>query len=193
MRDMNATLTAYGLKPGSKIMMIGEKPVSPQHSSPNVARTQSNRAANAHHPYPQRPAPQHHEPTPAPPPRSPPQPQLSPEEACTKKLNDIMQNVHTTIVPLIESFSTRATAFIAGTPGTDDDAPTEKKLKFEHSRIGELLLQSLLKIDGVSVPFGHEELRLRRKECVREVNQLLDRADGMKERVLEAASKMASL
>ncbi|KAJ3115696.1 BAG molecular chaperone regulator 1 [Phlyctochytrium bullatum] len=147
MKDMNATLATYGLKSGSKIMMIGEKP-------------------------------------------------LTPEEASLKKLEEIMSHVHGTIVPLIEEYSSKATLFIgaAATGGVDggDDVPTEKQVKFEHSRVGELLLQALLKIDGVNVPEGNDVVRLKRKECVREVNALLDRADGIKERVAEAVKRKAA-
>ncbi|KAJ3214827.1 hypothetical protein HDU67_001154 [Dinochytrium kinnereticum] len=191
---MSAPLASYGLKTGSKIMMIGEKPTqaASQHPSPNASRTpSSSRGSNAHHPYPQPSTRSPHHPTPTDPPK-PAAPQPTAEEMSKAKLEEILQGVHATIVPMIESYSTQATAYISGN-GSGETAQTEKQLKFEHSKIGELLLQALLKIDGVQVPAFNDGLRLRRKECVREINALLDRTDGIKERVLEVAKGKSAL
>ena len=48
----------------------------------------------------------------------------------------------------------------------------------EHIRLGELLLQSLLRLDAITAEGEWEEARKERKGAVREVQGLLDRLDG---------------
>ena len=48
----------------------------------------------------------------------------------------------------------------------------------EHTRLGELLLQSLLRLDAINAEGEWEEARKERKSAVREVQGLLDRLDG---------------
>ncbi|KAF8348295.1 hypothetical protein F5887DRAFT_1071924 [Amanita rubescens] len=54
------------------------------------------------------------------------------------------------------------------------DSPSKK----EHSRLGELLLQSLLRLDGIATEPDWDHARRERKAAVREVQDLLDRLDG---------------
>ncbi|KAF5380627.1 hypothetical protein D9615_004548 [Tricholomella constricta] len=53
--------------------------------------------------------------------------------------------------------------------------PTNHK---EHLRLGELLLQSLLRLDGVTAEPAWEDARQQRKDAVREVQDMLDRLDN---------------
>jgi len=46
-----------------------------------------------------------------------------------------------------------------------------------HRRLSELLTQSLIALDGVSLSNEHAEARKQRKEGVREVQAWLDRVD----------------
>jgi hypothetical protein len=48
----------------------------------------------------------------------------------------------------------------------------------EHNRLGELLLQSLLRLDAVNAEGEWLEARKERKVAVKEVQRLLDRLDG---------------
>lgn len=48
----------------------------------------------------------------------------------------------------------------------------------EHTRLSELLLQSLLRLDAIPTDGAWEKARLERKGAVREVQGLLDRLDG---------------
>ena len=48
----------------------------------------------------------------------------------------------------------------------------------EHVRLGELLLQSLLRLDAITAEGEWELARRERKGAVREVQALLDRLDG---------------
>lgn len=53
--------------------------------------------------------------------------------------------------------------------------PTHRK---EHLRLGELLLQALIRLDGIAPEPSWEHARKERKEAVREVQDMLDRLDG---------------
>jgi hypothetical protein len=48
----------------------------------------------------------------------------------------------------------------------------------EHTRLGELLLQSLLRLDAVSFESSWDEARKERKQAVKEVQNLIDRLDA---------------
>ena len=51
-------------------------------------------------------------------------------------------------------------------------------LEYEHGRLGELLLQSLLRLDLLTLDGSWTEARQERKSAVREVQVMLDRLDG---------------
>lgn len=54
-------------------------------------------------------------------------------------------------------------------------APANQK---EHLRLGELLLQSLIRLDNIVVESSWETARKERKEAVKEVQEMLDRLDN---------------
>ncbi|KAG6880201.1 hypothetical protein C0992_003865 [Termitomyces sp. T32_za158] len=54
-------------------------------------------------------------------------------------------------------------------------APSDPK---EHSRLAELLLQSLLRLDGIAAEPSWQQARDQRKDAVREVQDMLDRLDN---------------
>ncbi|KAF8919808.1 hypothetical protein CPB85DRAFT_1275438 [Mucidula mucida] len=56
-------------------------------------------------------------------------------------------------------------------------AKTSPALQKEHTRLGELLLQALLRLDAVSANGEWEDARRERKAAVKEVQALLDRLD----------------
>lgn len=57
-------------------------------------------------------------------------------------------------------------------------APPSTELEQEHVRLGELLLQSLLRLDAIHSEGEWEQARKERKGAVKEVQALLDRLDG---------------
>lgn len=59
-----------------------------------------------------------------------------------------------------------------GQPGKQSD------LALEHTRLGELLLQSLLRLDAIVAEGEWEEARRQRKGAVKQVQGLLDRLDN---------------
>jgi hypothetical protein len=62
-----------------------------------------------------------------------------------------------------------------------DSNVTQEKLKKSHLKVSELLLQILLKIDGVQC--STDLLKTKRKECVKFIQSQLDQADAAKSKV----------
>lgn len=77
--------------------------------------------------------------------------------------------------------STRSSTASQPTPAPQPEPPSKwvalPDPDKEHSRLAELLLQSLLRLDAISADGGWDEARKMRKEAVREVQGLLDRLD----------------
>ena len=72
----------------------------------------------------------------------------------------------------------------------DADDSVLKQLRKAHARVSEVLLQGLLKVDGVVYDGdGAERVRARRKEVVRTVNRWLEEVDRVKEEVERCAKK----
>lgn len=63
-------------------------------------------------------------------------------------------------------------------PPTPSKSVKQTDPKLEHARLGELLLQSLLRLDAINAEGEWEEARKERKGAVKEVQALLDRLDG---------------
>jgi hypothetical protein len=64
-----------------------------------------------------------------------------------------------------------------------DSSITQKKLKESHMKVSELLLQILIKIDGVQC--STDTLKAKRKDCVKFIQSQLDQADAAKSQVEE--------
>ncbi len=56
-----------------------------------------------------------------------------------------------------------------------------KQLKHNHARLGELLMQSLLKVDGVTFDSSFEMARMKRKQTVTYFQDLLESVDKLRE------------
>ncbi|KAJ3480106.1 hypothetical protein NLI96_g8589 [Meripilus lineatus] len=66
----------------------------------------------------------------------------------------------------------------ASSPLSSQNPPQYTNLAQEHIRLGELLLQSLLRLDAIHAEGEWEEARKERKGAVREVQGILDEVDG---------------
>jgi len=64
------------------------------------------------------------------------------------------------------------------TPTVSSSNKPDKDLAVEHSRLGELLLQALLRIDILPMDPTWPDARAERKRAVKTVQGLLDRLDG---------------
>ncbi|KAJ1561760.1 hypothetical protein HK405_002939 [Cladochytrium tenue] len=140
MKDENASLAHYGIRSGSKILMMGDF-----------------------------------------------------------QIDAILRDIDSLAGPLIAAYTSSAEAFLSGGSGGSGyhqqhpaaglnahaDKPPERRLKEEHARIAELLLQALMKVDSVDIPDGADRARARRKEAVRSLNRRLEEVDATRDRVLE--------
>lgn len=61
--------------------------------------------------------------------------------------------------------------------------PARKRLQDTHGMLSENLLQSLLRLDGVTCQPDFEVARVKRREAVKETQKLLDHVDGINARV----------
>ncbi|KAJ3129608.1 hypothetical protein HK098_000759 [Nowakowskiella sp. JEL0407] len=169
MKDPNLTLARYGITEGSKIVMLGDKPENyrvPGTSSTSYQDTQLNQTREVPEPQ-QQPA------------------YVDPEISLIQKLEAILNSVRQTTVPLIESYSTLVSNVVSQhDSGVEELSTTPKNLKDSHSKCSELLMQSLLKIDGVAAG-EFERARTKRKEAVKTIQMLMDRVDGLKSKVDE--------
>ncbi|KAG9018627.1 hypothetical protein FRB90_011113 [Tulasnella sp. 427] len=88
-------------------------------------------------------------------------------DVITNELTQVRQN----LLPGVQSFQTN----VATTKVPAVQVPT---LKQEHTRLGELLLQSLLRLDALMPQSEWTEARSARKTAVKEVQSLLSQLDG---------------
>jgi hypothetical protein len=117
---------------------------------------------------------------------------LRTEQSTIDQIRSELNKVRDTLLPDVERF-------VAGLPGTPTStstasapsdsskltsepsaelAPITQAQETEHVRLGELLLQVLLRLDGVMTEGEWTEARTERKGAVREVQGLLDRLDS---------------
>ncbi|KAF9010559.1 hypothetical protein BDQ17DRAFT_1299070 [Cyathus striatus] len=90
-----------------------------------------------------------------------------------------LQDSEHVVIARIQSELTRVRAELS--PGVEtflSNLPSLPNQDKEHLRLGELLLQSLLRLDGITTNHDWEDARRQRKDAVREVQALLDRLDG---------------
>ncbi|KAG9006765.1 hypothetical protein FRB94_000449 [Tulasnella sp. JGI-2019a] len=91
------------------------------------------------------------------------------EETTIKVIHDEMSQVRTKLVPPLQSLHDTLVA----TPVVNKDV-----LRQEHTRLGEMLLQSLLRLDALSPESEWADARKERKMAVKEVQGLLDQLDA---------------
>ncbi|KAI0057959.1 hypothetical protein BV25DRAFT_1811530 [Artomyces pyxidatus] len=115
-------------------------------------------------------------PSPAPAPKAP-----KTEESTISSIQAELASVRTTLEPGVDAFLRDLTAATATTPAAATPAPAapaaSPALKTEHTRLGELLLQALLRLDAIAVESEWENARRERKGAVRAVQGVLDRLD----------------
>jgi len=97
-------------------------------------------------------------------------PQRPTEGALISKIQDELQRIRQSLVPPLETF--------LGDLDATTPRPPKSELEREHIRLGELLLQSLLRLDALAPEGEWEDARRVRKGAVNEVQALLDKLDG---------------
>jgi hypothetical protein len=149
------TVSAYGIKEKSKIAIIG----GGDNSIPSAKAT------------PERPT----------------------QESTIAIIRNELEKVRKTLQPDVDDFlvllNTSPTSTSSAPPpqplsATKSKTPSrsgsgkQADINLEHTRLGELLLQSLLRLDAINAEGEWEEARKERKVAVREVQALLDKLDG---------------
>ncbi|KAJ7594324.1 hypothetical protein C8J56DRAFT_854424 [Mycena floridula] len=76
----------------------------------------------------------------------------------------------------VRGLSPSVEAFLSSLKEQKDASPALQEK--EHTRLGELLLQSLLRLDAISTDSEFQDARKERKVAVNEVQSLLDRLDN---------------
>ncbi|KAI0790748.1 hypothetical protein C8Q75DRAFT_760479 [Abortiporus biennis] len=160
MKDDHAPISSYGIKENSKIAIIGGGDNA--LNEPSKARKIPTHSAT---------------------------PQRRTEESTITQIRTEVDKVRRTLLPDVDTFlsSLSSSGPSSATPSQPTSKPKEVKsdgrpqmseTDQEHARLGELLLQSLLRLDAINAEGEWEEARKERKGAVREVQALLDRLDG---------------
>jgi hypothetical protein len=90
-----------------------------------------------------------------------------------------LDNVHQKITPSLQTFLNSLSSDSSSPPAEPRMVnPSNEDLQQEHTRIGELLLQSLLRLDAITPESEWEEARKARKAAVKEVQADLDILDA---------------
>ncbi len=96
-------------------------------------------------------------------------------KASTEKTEQTsLTTIQQELASIRESLLPSLTSFLETLPQEEKLSPALQK---EHTRLGELLLQALLRLDAVSANGEWEDARRERKAAVKEVQALLDRLD----------------
>lgn len=164
MKDDHAPLSAYNIRENSTIALIGGH-TSAQTPAPQARPSRSN---------------------------EPPT-----EQGTISTIRAELDRVRSTLVPDVDAFvlaclgplaaAPHPSTFVAPvqmpTPGRlpafSDSVPSQVPTSLDHSRLSELLLQSLLRLDALHLPGADwPDARQQRKAAVREVQSVLDRLDN---------------
>ena len=90
------------------------------------------------------------------------------QTAMVKTIQAEIDSIHLELLPSLTTFEASLSA---------TDKPPQESLKQEYTRLGELLLQTLLRLDSFTPEGEWEEARKARKAAVKEVQELLTRID----------------
>lgn len=170
MKDDNAPITAYGIRQGSVVALVGGDPLPQRAPAPATTTTTAP---------PPAPAQAHRTVSPNPPPHpAAPQPTAStvpvngPEAASIMKIQSEWDAFRSKLLPEVQSFL----QILAGPP---QNRPSAEELKQNHKKFAELLLQALLRFDAFQPEGEWNKAREVRKGAVKEVQGVLDKLDGM--------------
>ncbi|KAI0318328.1 hypothetical protein OF83DRAFT_1057040 [Amylostereum chailletii] len=160
MKDDNVPISSYNIRPGATIVLLDSSPAA----APSA-------------------------PTPAKAPKT--------EQSTIDQIRSELASVKGTLEPGVDAFlralspTPTSTASAPTVADADADAtqpsrpnaldqilnPTDDPAT-QHTRLGELLLQALLRLDAIGIESGWTDARAERKGAVRTVQGVLDRLDG---------------
>lgn len=164
MKDDHAPLSVYKIRENSTIALIGGH-TSAETSAPHARPPRSN---------------------------EPPT-----EQSTIGTIRAELDRVRSTLVPDVDAFVLACSGPLVPAPhsstfpvpaqtltsgsflASSDGVPSQEPTSLDHSRLSELLLQSLLRLDALHLPGADwPEARQQRKAAVREVQSVLDRLDN---------------
>ncbi|KAF8937653.1 hypothetical protein BGZ58_002354 [Dissophora ornata] len=172
MKDDNAPLSCWGVKPGSKVVVHGIKPTVKYswykqqlqieiHIFEEVVEQIKEMTTNG-----------------------------DPEEyALILRISGSLQKSKDFVVEHLPKYVEESAAYHASKPAPfsmQAMPPPRKKLHDLHGMMSENLLQSLLALDGVTCKPEFEVARVKRREAVKETQKLLDVIDAINVRVKES-------
>ncbi|KZV74411.1 hypothetical protein PENSPDRAFT_648044 [Peniophora sp. CONT] len=158
LKDDSALLSAYSIAPGATLQLL-ESNAAPSAPAPKAPKT---------------------------------------EESTIAQIRAELAQVQSNLQPGVDAFlaslsspTSATTTSSAAAPQpiatvTSAPAPAEtppvlqgaKTLNEQHAKLGELLLQALLRLDAINIESGWPDARAERKGAVKNVQGILDRVDG---------------
>ena len=149
LKDTSLTLSAYGIKDGSVLVLVGKEGDVPTGPSTTGGSTAPVKKKNK-------------------------QPETDTESVLVEWIRSLVSNLLNPLQPSIVTFLSQTDPNATNRPARP--APFAS-LQKEHARLSELMLRGLLDLDGVEIPSGWTEARRERKEGVRSVQGMLTRVD----------------
>jgi len=138
MKGDSFPLTAYSIRNGSTIQVVGGQLPTPGRKVPASAATAAARTT---------------------------------ERGLIETIQNELTQVRQTLVPGVQTFQSHLASPEQAVGG-------KETLKQEHTRLGEMLLQSLLRLDAMMPNSDWVDARRERKTAVKEVQNLLSQLDG---------------
>ncbi|KAF9412865.1 hypothetical protein BGZ94_000907 [Podila epigama] len=156
MKDDNAPLSCFGIKPNSRVVVDGYKP-----TDEDIKQMTTNG---------------------------------DPEEyALILRIQNSLQKTQEFVAEHMHKYEQDVEAYIQSKPApfSFDAMPApRKRLQDTHGMLSENLLQSLLKLDGVTCQPDFEVARVKRREAVKATQKLLDQIDGSNAKVKKTDVKL---
>ncbi|KAJ3188172.1 hypothetical protein HDU85_005322 [Gaertneriomyces sp. JEL0708] len=170
MKDLKSSLWSHGVRNGSKLMMLGDQKsrVDPTRRS-RSPRSSAKDTGTATSPTPDGPD--------------------SEESLIIHRLDKLVEGARNTILPMVDDYCREGEEFIENVQPAME---IPKRLRDLYAKVSELLLQSLLKVDGVVLPPQGENARLKRRSCVKLIQSELDKIDKLRDRIVAATRNVTS-
>lgn len=157
MKDDNAPIASYRLKPGCTISLVGTNAPDVDASAPSGKSTSVGSI-------------------PSKPLHSGPPTQQSTLHTIESELNTVRTTLRPAVTSFLSSLNPPSTSSDP-TPSSESPTVTAAALKQKHRYLSETLLQSLLRLDAILPESGWADVRAARKGAVKEVQGLLDQLD----------------
>lgn len=149
LKDTSLTLSAYGLKDGSQLALVGNKEGPPTAPSP-APQQQVVKKKNK-------------------------QPETDSQDVLTDWIDNLVKGIVEPLEPAIVTFVSQTSSKATNKP---KHIPAFDVLQREHARLSEMLLRGLLDLDNITIPSEWTDARQARKMGVRRVQGELDKVDG---------------